>query len=599
MSYSIDCLKQMNIKELEELSNKIREDLINSLSKTGGHLSSNLGVVELTIALHYVFNSPKDMFIFDVSHQTYVHKMLTGRFEKFDKLRMLDGLSGFSSKDESIHDVYETGHSSTSISAALGFLEAKKENNELFDNIISIIGDASIVNGLSMEALNYLGSKLDQKMIIILNDNEMGISKNVGGLARTFNKIRVKNRFKLIRKLTPKFIKKMMKSVAYRNTPFSGFGLKYLGVIDGHNIKELIEYLEYAKKCPTSVVLHVKTQKGKGFKFASSDNTGAWHSIQPFDKKSGIQQISKYDSFSFGERIAEVLSSEIIKGNRKIRVLTAGMPYGCGLTTFASTYPENFIDVGIAEENAIVMASSMGSAGIIPFVFIYSTFLQRAYDEIIHDLARNNAHAIICVDRAGIVSGDGATHQGIYDVGYLNTIPNLVVLAPTNLLELDEMVKHALNNPKTYVIRYPKNSFEVGNNDYFELGHWNILKESENSKYIITYGPNVSIFKENLKLSKVGLINASTIKPIDRALISKLVKEHNSLYFYEEVSSSGSMYQYVLTFINELYLDGEIDKFKIKSKSLPDTYLTVGNKEELVDLYNLQIEKYIKEVEED
>ena len=596
MSIDLESLKKMNVTELENLASSLREKIINTLSFTGGHLSSNLGVVELTIALHYVFNSPKDKILFDVSHQTYVHKLLTGRYDEFDSLRTYGGLSGFSSIKESIHDSYDAGHSSTSISYALGLLEAKKTYPDLFDNAISVIGDASIVNGLSMEALNYLGSKPDQKLIIILNDNEMGISKNVGGLARTFNKIRVKNRFRLLRKIMPKFIKNMMKSIAYKKTPFSGFGIKYLGVIDGHNIKELIEYFEYAKKCPTSVILHVKTQKGKGYKFAEEDKTGIWHSTPPFDVSTGVQNVSSNNLTLFGESFSNIIDEKIDSGIKNIRVMSAGMIYGTGLSTLSLVKPEYVIDVGIAEENAVVMATGMASAGLIPFVFIYSTFLQRAYDAIIHDFAKNNSHGVLCLDRSGIVDGDGPTHQGIYDVAYLSTIPNLNILAPRNIGELKSMVDYVINHRAPYAIRYPKYCFSESSVVSFNL-KWEIIKESKNKKYIISYGPVVDSFNKLLHDSEVGLINASTIKPIDKELIKELLINNNELYLYEEVISTGSLKQSVISYASNLYLDKVITSFNISSKVLPDTYLEVGSKEELLDLYHMNINEFIKEVE--
>lgn len=599
MPYSISEIKKMNIEQLKEVASSLRSDIINTVKNNGGHLASNLGVVELTIALHYVFNSPKDVMLFDVSHQTYVHKLLTGRQDRFHTLRMYNGISGFSSSDESEHDVFEAGHSSTSISLGLGYLEAKTNNPQLFDNIISIIGDASIVNGLSMEALNYLGSKPDQKMIIILNDNEMGISKSTGGLAKTFNKIRVKGRFKFLRKITPTKLKKMMKMMAYKNTPFSGFGLKYLGVIDGHDIKQLIEYLEYAKKSPNSVVLHIKTKKGKGYSFAEEDKTGIWHSTNSFNVETGIQVNTKSDNLNFGLRLAKILSEKVSCGYENIRVITPGMTYGSGLLDFSVNHPSKFIDVGIAEENATVMASAMAKGGLIPFVFMYSTFLQRSYDQIIHDAARKNEHVVFCVDRAGIVDGDGATHQGIYDVAYLSTIPNVKIIAPSSVSELELIISYVINNPGTYVIRYPK--FSINEEKYinWDINRWNIVKESSNKKYIITYGPSVGLFNEKINDKSIGLINASFIKPFDSLLINKLLQENNKLYFYEEVIKNNSLSSQVIEYANELLVNKKIDKFYIHSKSLPNTYLEVGSKEELLNKYDMNIDDFIKKVEED
>lgn len=595
MIYSIEALKKMNIKELENLAEDIRHTLINTVSHTGGHLASNLGVVELTIAMHYVFDSPHDLFFFDVSHQTYVHKLLTGRADKFETLRKYGGLSGFASKKESIHDHFEAGHSSTCLSAALGYLNIKEKNPSLFNDAIVVIGDASIVNGVSMEALNYLGSKPHQKLIIILNDNEMGVSKSVGGLARTFNKIRVKGHFKILRKVAPRSLKIMMKSIAYKNNFLSGFGIKYLGVIDGHNIKELIAYLKYAKKSSSSVILHVKTQKGKGYKFAEEDKTGIWHSTPPFDVVSGLPLVKKDEKLVFGLMISEYLNEFAKLNPNKIKVITPGMSYGSGLEMFQTCHPDDFIDVGIAEENAIVMATSIAQNGIIPIVCIYSTFLQRAYDELIHDLARNNSHAIICVDRAGIVDGDGPTHQGIYDVAYLSTIPKINILMPRNVQEVNEMLKYSLEKAGLYVIRYPKEALTSDYKNTFVFNKWSILKTSD-TKYIISYGPNLDKILKELENTDIGLINASTIKPFDKELVKNLLQEKIKLYFYEEVVANNSLASQVINYANQLYLNKKIPMFHIESKSLPDEYLVQGSKEELMDLYNLNIKKFIEEV---
>lgn len=598
MVYSIEALKKMNINELEELAIDIRKTLITSISKTGGHLASNLGIVELTIALHYVFNSPRDLIFFDVSHQTYVHKLLTGRSDEFSTLRAYQGLSGFAKKSESIHDIFESGHSSTSISAALGYLEVKENNPTLFDDAVVVIGDASIVNGVSMEALNYLGSKPNHKMIIILNDNEMGVSKNVGGLAKTFNNIRIKGKFKLLRKIFPRSIKRMMKSVAYKNNFLSGLGIKYLGLIDGHNIKELIEYFEYAKKSPTSVILHVKTCKGKGYRFSEEDKTGVWHSTPPFDIDSGLPLNKKDDNLIFGIKIAEYLSNYNQQNPNKIKVITPGMAYGSGLEEFQSLNKNDFIDVGIGEENAVMMSSSIAEAGMVPVTFIYSTFLQRAYDELINDLARNNCHSIICVDRAGIVDGDGPTHQGIYDVAYLSTIPNLNILMPRNINEAIKMISYCLNNPAPYVIRYPKEAYKSNEVDDFILGKWSIIRKSKNNKYIISYGPNLDLLLNNID-DEVGLINAKCIKPFDEEMITNLLKNNNKLYFYEEVVANNCLASQVINFANQLFIDKTIPLYHISSKTLPNSYLVQGSKLELLDLYQINIKKFLKEVEGD
>lgn len=600
MKYSIEKLKAMNIDELYQLAANLRNEILHTVKDTGGHLASNLGVVELTIALHFVFESPKDLFFFDVSHQSYVHKLLTGRDDVFPKLRKYNGLSGFSSKLESQHDIYEAGHSSTSISAALGYLEAKTENPELFDNAIAVIGDASIVNGLSLEAINYLGSKPNQKLIIILNDNEMGISKNVGGLAKTLNRIRVKGQLKLLRRMIPNNFKRMMKSIAYKNTLFNSMGIKYLGVIDGHNLKELIQYLEYAKKSPNSVILHIKTIKGKGYKFAEEDKTGVWHSTPPFDLESGVQKANELEPYLFGSHIANYLLEKVKMGVSNLRVITPGMSYGSGLDDFASFAPRQFIDVGIAEENAVLMASSMAQAGLKPYVFVYSTFLQRAYDEIIHDMARLNQPVVICLDRSGIVDGDGPTHQGIYDIAYMSSIPNLHILAPRDIGEVKRMLDYTEKHPNSYVIRYPKYAYCLQNISIEpDIVRWEIVKESKNQKYLITYGPNIDVFEKLSKNSSIGIINARAIRPFDQELVHTLLLKKNKLYFYEEVIQNNCLASQVLVYANELIQKKEIQNFYIQSKTLPDTYLPVGNKEELLHHYQMTIKEYIKQIEED
>lgn len=594
IEYSIDKLKKMNLDELLALAKNIREQIIKTVSINGGHLASNLGMVELTIALHYVFNSPHDLFFFDVSHQVYTHKLLTGRATNFDSLRKYQGITGFTNKQESIHDIYEAGHSSTSISAALGYLEAKETIPDLFDNAIAIIGDAAIVNGLSLEALNYLGSKPSQKMIVILNDNEMGISKNVGALAKTFTNIRAKGRFKILRKIMPKFLKRMMKSYAYSYTLFSSMGLKYLGVIDGHDFKALIKALNYAKSSTTSVIIHVKTIKGKGYKFSEEDKTGYWHHTNAFDIESGVQKSNAQDIYNFGKSISDYLLSIYQNNHPELRVITPGMAYGSGLESFQVNAPKAFIDVGIAEENAIVMATAMAQAGLKPFVFVYSTFLQRAYDEIIHDMARNNQGVVIALDRSGIVEGDGSTHQGIYDVAYLSSIPGVIITAPRNLHEATLLVDYALNINKPLVIRYPKNAQSNEITEISDISKYDIMIEG--STYVISYGPVLdelaTAFRNN-NLT-IGLINARFIRPFDQSLIKELLIKQCKLYFYEEVVANNNLASQIINYANELKNQKLIDTYNIVSFSLPDTYLETGNREELKKQYGLSVQEFIE-----
>ena len=368
-------LKKLNYEQLDSLAKEIREEIITVVSRNGGHLASNLGIVELTIALHMVFESPKDKIIFDVSHQSYAHKILTGRYKNFESLRKFKGISGFTRYDESIHDAFEAGHSSTAISAGLGYLEAKKEFPDQIGDVIAVVGDASIVNGLSFEALNYLGDHKDQKMIIILNDNEMGISKNVGSLAKSYNNIRTKGKMRFIRKITPIKVKKALESTFYEINLFNSLGFQYFEKIDGHNLKELVKYLTYAKNAKESVILHIMTKKGKGYLPAEKDELGSWHGVSPFDIKTGVQK-NDSNNTTYGHLLAEYLIDFATNNNngRLLRVITPAMTLGSGLENFAKTCTKQFIDVGIAEENATVMAASMAHAGLLPIYFVMRPF---------------------------------------------------------------------------------------------------------------------------------------------------------------------------------------------------------------------------------
>ena len=384
---SPEFLKNLSIPELEALAKQIREYILETVSKTGGHLSSNLGVIELTIALHYVFSSPHDKLIFDVGHQGYTHKSLTGRAKDFPRLRQKGGLNGFFKYSESIHDVWEAGHSSTSIAAACGFLEAKASGKDIGE-VVAIIGDGAIQNGLALSSLNYLAGKTDQKAIIILNDNEMSISKNVGGLAKLFNSIRIKKSYRILKKITPRFIKHLFDwlkrgliSIAYKDRPLTlGAEYKYFGPIDGHDLKALIKYLTFARNTNRSVFLHIKTIKGKGYRLAEEDTLGTWHGVGPFDIPSGksLKELKPgYITWSIG--ISELLLKKA-KENAQIKVISSATICGSELNQFVSQLPNQIIDVGIGEENAVVMAASMAKEGIIPIIPIYATFLQRACD---------------------------------------------------------------------------------------------------------------------------------------------------------------------------------------------------------------------------
>ena len=559
---NIDRLKQLNNKELDSLSEEIREYIIDVVSKNGGHLASNLGMVELTIALHKVFNAPFDKIIFDVSHQIYAHKILTGRKNEFVNLRKLNGISGFSKYSESEYDAFEAGHSSTAISAGLGYLEVKKDNPKLIGEVVSVVGDASIVNGLSFEGLNYLTMHPNIKMIIVLNDNEMGISKN----EPTFN-------FSAL---------------------FSALGFEYYGIIDGHDISEMIRYFEMAKNVNKSVVIHVKTKKGKGYLPAENDEKGIWHGVNGFNIETG-KLITNKTLTTFGH----ILSNHLIKyvenneNGKKIKVITPAMSLGSGLEEFAKSCPNNFIDVGLAEENACLLAASIAHSNYIPIVFCYSTFLQRAYDQIVHDIARPNEHVIICIDHAGIVSNDGDTHQGIFDLGYLYSIPNITILSPNDFETAELMMDYAINNINgPVVIRYSKEKMSYCNAKKIEfIPKWNIY--GTGNKTIIAYGILYNEVKQLISQNKmnVKLINALTISPLDTEVLDLI--SNDEIIVYEEVYQNGSLADRILNYYNDN------KKFvKLKKLSLKNTFLETGTREELLKKYNISLNDLLEEIGE-
>ncbi|MCI5628219.1 MAG: 1-deoxy-D-xylulose-5-phosphate synthase, partial [Clostridium sp.] len=438
---SPDDIKKLNIDEMEELAQEIREFLIKSISKTGGHLASNLGVVELTLALHKVFDSPKDKLIWDVGHQSYVHKIITGRKDEFATLRQLNGLSGFPKESESEHDIFDTGHSSTSISVGLGIACARDIKREDF-NVVSVIGDGSITGGMALEAINHLGY-LNKKMIIILNDNEMSIDKNVGGMSRYLSSIirnakanQVKDQIEKILSMTKagnfiyKKADKIKDEIISKFTPqdcalFESFGIKYYGPIDGHNMKELIDILNKAKKKKGPVLLHVITEKGKGYQFAE-EQPNKYHGVSKFNIKEGLKSSSQESiSNHVGKKLVQMADED-----QSIVAITAAMPSGTGLNKFAVSYPYRYYDVGIAEQHATTFAAGLAKEGMKPYFAVYSSFLHRGYDQVIHDVSITKKNVTFLIDRAGLVGNDGETHHGVFDLSYLNIIPNITVMAP-------------------------------------------------------------------------------------------------------------------------------------------------------------------------
>lgn len=579
---SLDDIKNKNLDELNEIANEIRLFLIDSLSKTGGHLSSNLGVVEATIAMHYVFDSPHDKLIFDVGHQGYVHKILTGRINQFSTLRKHNGLSGFLKYSESCHDVFEAGHSSTSIPAMCGFLKAKELGDDIGE-VVAFIGDASFENGLSFSGLNLLSSQPHQKGIIILNDNEMSISKNTGGLANVFNKIRIRKSYKFFRKITPKPIRNALKGLVYGNTTlFNQLGYRYIGPIDGHNIKELIKFMKFAKESKESVILHIKTIKGKGYVFSEKDSIGLYHGIGPFNIETGNPLDFNPNYETYGEGVCEVLINKF-KENDKLFCISPAMTYGMGLNKLEHTFPNRFIDTGISEEASVIMASSMSLRGFIPVIATYSTFYQRCYDQINHDITRTNQHVIMISDRAGLVGGDGSTHQGIFDISMLMSLPNIVICEGSNISEFNYLFDIAMNTNCPFFIRYPKCKLLKEEIKPLELKPFTWKIEQEISKVnIIAYGPVIEILKETFKNKNVGIINALFIKPIDKKTIDKLNK--TKVIVYEDVIENNSLGSIIKNYIYDSKL--KIDLITLNLKN----YVDCGSVKELQEDNKLDME---------
>ncbi|HZJ76399.1 MAG TPA: 1-deoxy-D-xylulose-5-phosphate synthase [Oscillospiraceae bacterium] len=613
----IDCigdLKQLNSKEIKILAEEIRQFLVDSVSKTGGHLASNLGVVELTLALHTAFNSPDDKIIWDVGHQAYVHKILTGRRKQFSSLRQYKGLSGFPKRSESEHDHFETGHSSTSISAAMGLAVARDLKKEKH-HVIAIIGDGAMTGGMAFEALNHIGQSR-KNIIIILNDNEMSISPNVGGLSDYLGKIRtapiyfrVKGDVENLISHIPAIGKSVMRtaekakdSIKYFFVPgilFEELGFTYVGPTDGHNYNALYEVMNRIKKIKGPVLLHVKTQKGKGYNFAEK-SPSKFHGVNPFKVKTG-ESVSDKSAMTYSEIAGNTLI-ECAKHDEKIIAITAAMPSGTGLNNFADKYPDRFFDVGIAEQHAVTFAAGIATGGYKPVFAIYSTFLQRAYDQVIHDVCIQNLPVTLLIDRAGLVGRDGESHHGSFDISFLSCIPNLVFMAPGNGLELQEMIKFAMKYNGPIAIRYPRGTAQIENNKLdvpIEFGKGEIVYKSGNDALIIALGATNRIALEickELKKDNISttLINPRFIKPIDKDLIINLTKKHKRIYTIEDNAKIGGFGNQVQALLN----DYKIFK-KIKTFAFPDQFIGHGDIDVLYKSLNLAKDDIIKKIKND
>ena len=591
----INDIKKIEKDELPLLAEEIRQFLIEKISVTGGHLASNLGVVELTMALHLAFQLPEDKMIWDVGHQSYTHKLLTGRRDGFDELRKYGGMSGFPKRKESSCDAFDTGHSSTSISAGLGYARARDLLGEKYA-VISIIGDGALTGGMAYEALNN-AAQMKTNFIIILNDNEMSISENVGGLSTYLSNLRTADAYTGLKAGLEKSLNRIpvygsrmverirmtkngIKQLIIPGMFFEDLGVKYLGPLDGHNIAQMVRVFQEARRVNGAVVIHVKTKKGKGY-LPAEKHPARFHGAEPFDIETGLPRVKKRKA-----NYTDVFSTVMCKmGAREPRMaaITAAMPDGTGLKRFRNMYPDRFFDVGIAEEHAVTFAAGMAVAGMIPVVAVYSSFLQRAYDQIIHDVCIQNLHVIFAVDRAGLVGSDGETHQGIFDLSYLSSIPNMCVMAPKNKWELSDMLKFAIRQEGPVAIRYPRGEAFDGLADFrapITAGKGEVLYD-ECGIALLAVGSMVKTALEvRARLRDLGyscsLINARFVKPLDEELIRRAAREHDLLVTMEENVRSGGFGDRVLEYLSDIQA-----KVPVINVALPDDYIEHGNVEVL------------------
>lgn len=598
-------VKEMDVIHLEAEAERIRKRLIEVVSSNGGHLAPNLGVVELTLALHRVFDSPKDKILFDVGHQSYVHKLITGRDGRFETLRKINGIGPFMDPGESEHDPFITGHAGSGLSAACGLAVGNPESK-----VIAIVGDASISNGHSLEALNNMGGKI-KNLIVVLNDNEMSIGENVGSLSKFFSKLMVTktymnikdevtnliNRGKIGNKLTD-VLKRAEHSVKHFLAPLSiseDLGFKYFGVIDGHNIEELLETFERARDLEGPIFVHIKTNKGKGYTFAE-ENKEKFHGISPFDADTGNAVISgKSYSKIFGDTFYEIASKD-----EKIYSISAGMVKGTGLSEVFKEFPERSYDVGITEGHAVTFAGGLAMSGKKPYVAIYSTFMQRAYGQLIHDISLQNLPVRFIVDRAGIVGEDGKTHQGIYDIGFFTGIPNFNVVAPTTCRELREILEYSKGDIKNpLVIRIPRAScYDLPEDEPLEFGRWKRVAEGKDRKnlFIATGSMLKEIMDVLPQLHEKGIggdvVSAAFICPMDEEFLTREAAEYDDIFVLEEGYKKGSFGTAVAEFYNDKGILKKIHRISLETGRIPH-----GERAELLERHGLRGTSLIKRIE--
>lgn len=606
-------LKGLTNNELEKLSKDIRQFLIEKLSVTGGHIGPNLGVVELTIALHKCFDSPKDKIIWDVGHQSYVHKILTGRAGEFDTLRQFKGLCGFPKRAESEHDVWETGHSSTSLSAAMGMAIARDLKREK-SFIIPVIGDGALTGGMALEALNHIGHE-KKDMIVVLNDNEMSIAPNVGALHNVLGRLRTAGKYQwakdelesLLKKIpavggvvaaTAERIKDSLKYLLVSGVFFEEMGFTYLGPVDGHNFEALFENLSYARKTEGPVLLHVITKKGKGFSPAESDKLGTWHGTGPYKIDTGafLKPVAAPPAWS--SLVSETVR-RLARKDERIIAITPAMRVGSKLEGFASEFPERMYDVGIAEQHAATMAAGLATQKLKPFLAIYSTFLQRAYDQVVHDICRQNLNVFIGIDRAGLVGGDGETHQGVFDISFLRHVPNLVLMMPKDENEGQHMVYTAINyDDGPIAMRFPRgNGVGVPLEEKLRaipIGTWEVLKEGEDAA-ILTFGTTIPMALEAAFLLEkqrisVKVINARFIKPMDEGMLAELLQDNIPILTLEEAILQGGFGSAILEFAHSNAFNHAV----IDRMGIPDQFVEHGDVNSLLEEIGLTTNETIK-----
>lgn len=604
-------LKKCSTDELVKLAETIRTFLIETLSVTGGHLGPNLGVVELTIALHKMFDSPKDKIIWDVGHQSYVHKILTGRADKFDTLRQYKGLSGFPKRCESEHDVWETGHSSTSLSAAMGMAIAR-DLRGTDEYIVAVIGDGALTGGMALEALNHIGDE-QKNLIVVLNDNEMSIAPNVGALHNALGRMRtagkynkVKDDIEYLMKKIPAFggkiaavAERVKDSFKYLLVPgmfFEELGFTYLGPVDGHNFDDLIENFKFAKKTKGPVLIHAVTKKGKGYSPAENDKVGTWHGLGPYKIDSGEVIKQKNAGPSYSKVVSDTLC-KLAKEDERIVVITPAMIIGSKLEKFQELYPDRLFDVGIAEQHAITLAGGLAVENMKPVVAIYSTFLQRGYDQLVHDICRQNLDVVFAVDRAGLVGADGETHHGVFDINFMRHIPNLKILMAKDENELQHMIYTAVKQKGPIAVRFPRgNGIGVKMDEQLKeipIGTWEVLRDGSDVA-LISFGP---MLQEALKaadeLETFGIyarvINARSIKPLDEEMLIQLSKEQIPIVTIEEAVLQGGFGSAVLEFANSKKLPMYIERMGI-----PDKFIEHGSVSQLLKEIGLTKENIIE-----